>query len=44
MGEAVIGSLHYNALFALGIVPFIIILTLSIVSGRLSPKRTGRFA
>jgi phosphate transport system permease protein len=44
MGEAVIGSLHYNALFALGIIPFIIILTLSIVSSRLIPKRAGRFA
>jgi phosphate transport system permease protein len=44
MGEAVIGSLHYNALFCLGIIPFIIILTLSIISSKLIPTRSSRFA
>jgi len=43
MGEAVIGSLHYNALFCLGIIPFIIVLFLSIISSRLVSKRVSRF-
>ncbi len=43
MGEAVIGSLHYNALFCLGIIPFTIALLLSIASNSLIPKRISRF-
>ncbi len=43
MGEAVIGSLHYNALFCLGIIPFIIVLFLSIISSRLISKSVTRF-
>ena len=43
MGEAVIGSLHYNALFCLGIIPFIFILLLSIISSRLVKKQVSRF-
>jgi len=44
MGEAVVGSLHYNALFCLGIVPFVIVLVLSILSSRLITKTKARFA
>lgn len=43
MGEAVVGSLHYNALFALGIVPFIIVLTFSFLSSKLISKTSSRF-
>jgi phosphate transport system permease protein len=43
MGEAVIGSLHYRALFCLGIIPFILVLLLSIISSRLIKKSVGRF-
>lgn len=43
MGEAVIGSLHYNALFCLGIIPFIFVLLLSIISSRLVKKEVSRF-
>ncbi len=43
MGEAVIGSLHYNALFCLGIIPFLIVLVLSMLSSRLITKRVSRF-
>jgi len=44
MGEAVVGSLHYNSLFCLGIVPFIIVLVLSFLSSRLISKTKARFA
>lgn len=43
MGEAVIGSLHYNALFFLGIIPFTVVLVLSMISSRLIPKEVERF-
>ncbi|MBN2014228.1 MAG: phosphate ABC transporter permease subunit PstC [Candidatus Altiarchaeota archaeon] len=43
MGEAVIGSLHYNALFCLGIIPFTVVLIMSIISSRLIKKGVGRF-
>ena len=43
MGEAVVKSLHYNALFCLGIVPFVIVLFLSVLSSRLITKVHGRF-
>jgi phosphate transport system permease protein len=43
MGEAVIGSLHYSALFCLGIIPFMVVLFLSIISSRLVSKRVTRF-
>ena len=35
MGEAIVGSMHYSALFALGIVLFFIVLVLSLISNRL---------
>lgn len=44
MGEAVVKSTHYNALFCLGIVPFIIVLFLSTLSSRLIIKNKVRFA
>ncbi len=44
MGEAVVRSLHYNALFCLGIVPFIIVLIFSFLSSRLIAKTKTRFA
>jgi phosphate ABC transporter permease protein PstC len=44
MGEAVVQSTHYNALFCLGIVPFVLVLVLSILSSRLIIKSKGRFA
>lgn len=43
MGEAVIGGVHYNALFCLGIIPFIIVLFFSVISSRLISKRVSRF-
>ena len=42
-GEAVVGSLHYNALFCLGIVPFVSVLFLSVLSSRLITKGKTRF-
>lgn len=44
MGEAVVKSTHYTALFSLGIVPFIIVLFLSTLSSRLIIKNKVRFA
>lgn len=44
MGEAVVGSVHYNALFCLGLVPFILVLFMSILSSRLITKNKARFA
>lgn len=44
MGEAVVKSTHYNALFCLGIVPFIIVLFLSTLSSRLMIRNKVRFA
>lgn len=44
MGEAVVKSTHYNALFCLGIIPFIIVLFLSTLSSRLIIKNKVRFA
>jgi phosphate ABC transporter permease protein PstC len=44
MGEAVVQSTHYNALFCLGIVPFVLVLLLSILSSRLITKSKARFA
>lgn len=44
MGEAVVGSLHYNALFCLGIVPFVLVLFLSVLSSRMITKSKARFA
>lgn len=44
MGEAVVKSTHYNALFSLGIIPFIIVLFLSTLSSRLIIKNKVRFA
>jgi phosphate transport system permease protein len=44
MGEAVVQSVHYNALFCLGIVPFVLVLLLSILSSRLITKSKARFA
>ena len=44
MGEAVVKSTHYNALFCLGLVPFILVLIMSILSSRLITKSKGRFA
>ncbi len=35
MGEAIVGSMHYSALFALGIVLFFIVLVLSLISNML---------
>jgi len=43
MGEAVVKSTHYSALFCLGIVPFIFVLLLSLLSSRLISKSSGRF-
>lgn len=43
MGEAVVGSLHYNALFCLGIVPFIFVLAISLLSSKLRTKSEKRF-
>jgi phosphate transport system permease protein len=44
MGEAVVQSVHYNALFCLGIVPFVLVLVLSVLSSRLISKNKARFA
>jgi phosphate transport system permease protein len=44
MGEAVVGSVHYNALFCLGLVPFVLVLFMSILSSRLITKNKARFA
>jgi phosphate transport system permease protein len=44
MGEAVVKSTQYNALFCLGLVPFILVLIMSILSSRLITKSKGRFA
>ncbi|MFZ2455408.1 MAG: phosphate ABC transporter permease subunit PstC [Candidatus Altiarchaeia archaeon] len=44
MGEAVVQSVHYNALFCLGIVPFVLVLVLSVLSSRLITKNKARFA
>jgi phosphate transport system permease protein len=44
MGEAVVRSTHYNALFCLGIVPFIFVLFLSLLSSRLITQNKARFA
>ncbi|MCX5777974.1 MAG: phosphate ABC transporter permease subunit PstC [Elusimicrobia bacterium] len=38
MGEAVTGSLHYSALFAIGLVLFLMTLTLNIISENISKK------
>ena len=38
MGEAIVGSMHYSALFALGIVLFFIVLVLSLISNVLLIK------
>jgi len=43
MGEAVVGSLHYNALFCLGIIPFVLVLFLSALSNRMTTKNKARF-
>ncbi len=42
MGEAVLGSTHYNALFAIGIVLFVITFILSSIASRLIKKSGGR--
>lgn len=44
MGEAVVQSVHYNALFCLGIVPFVLVLVLSVLSSKLITKSKARFA
>ncbi len=44
MGEAVVKSTHYNALFCLGLVPFILVLFMSVLSSRLTTKNKARFA
>ena len=44
MGEAVVKSVHYNALFCLGLVPFVLVLFMSILSSRLITKSKARFA
>ena len=43
MGEAVVNSLHYRALFCLGIVPFVFVLVLSVLSSRLISRNHERF-
>jgi phosphate ABC transporter permease protein PstC len=40
MGEAVVGSSHYSALFAVGMILFTIVLILSLISNQLTARRT----
>ncbi|MEM2918408.1 MAG: phosphate ABC transporter permease subunit PstC [Candidatus Altiarchaeota archaeon] len=44
MGESTVKSLHYSALFSLGLIPLIIVLILSFISNRLILKTKERFA
>ncbi|MDD4281219.1 MAG: phosphate ABC transporter permease subunit PstC [Candidatus Methanofastidiosa archaeon] len=43
MGEAAVGSLHYSALFALGILLFVMVMVLNIISNAWLGKGAGRY-